>query len=43
MEGGPLARICTYIPYGAVQEIAELDNLHLMRDALVEEYEEVTE
>jgi predicted RNA-binding protein len=43
MEGGPLASICTFLSYGAVDELATKPDLRFMRDEIVEEYEEVME
>jgi hypothetical protein len=43
MEGGPLAKICTYLSYGAVDELAAKSDLRFMRDEIVEEHEEVME
>jgi hypothetical protein len=41
MEGGPLAKICSYISFDAVEELAGNKDLQFLKDAIVEEYEEV--
>jgi hypothetical protein len=43
MEGGPLAKICTYISYDAVEELVSKKDLQFLRDTIIEEYEEVFE
>jgi hypothetical protein len=43
MEGGPLAKICTYLSYGAIESLAAKKDLQFMRDIIVEEYEEIFE
>ena len=43
MEGGPLARICTFLSFEAVDQLAAKPDLHFMKDAIVEELEEVME
>ena len=43
MEGGPLAKICTYLSYDAVEELAGKKDLQFLKDTIIEEYEEVFE
>lgn len=43
MEGGPLANICTYLSFEAVEELASKSDLRHMNDSIVQEYEEVME
>lgn len=43
MEGGPLAKICTFLSYDAVEELSAKDDLRFMKDTIVEEFEEVME
>jgi hypothetical protein len=43
MEGGPLAKICTYLSYDAVEELVTKKDLHFLRDTIIEEYEEIFE
>jgi hypothetical protein len=43
MEGGPLGKLCTYLPYSAIDDMVQLGNLHLMRHEIVDEYEEFME
>jgi hypothetical protein len=43
MEGGPLAKICTYLSYDAVETLAAKKDLQFMRDTIVDEYEDVFE
>jgi hypothetical protein len=43
MEGGPLAKICTYLSYDAVEELAAKKDLQFLRDTIIEEYEEAFE
>jgi hypothetical protein len=42
-EGGPLAKICTFSSYDAVEELSAKSDLKFMKDTIVEEYEEVME
>jgi len=41
MEGGPLAKICTYLSFDAIEELAANKDLQFLKDIIVEEYEEV--
>ena len=44
MEGGPLAKICTYLSYDAVEELVAKKDLQFLKDTIIEEYyEEVFE
>lgn len=43
MEGGPLAKICTYLSFDAIEELAAKKDLQFLKDIIVEEYEEVFE
>ncbi len=44
MEGGPLAKICTYLSHDAVEEPAAKKDLQFLKDTIIEEYyEEVFE
>jgi hypothetical protein len=43
MEGGPLAKICTYLSYDAVEELSTKKDLQFMRETVIEEYEDVLE
>lgn len=40
LERGPLAELCTYLPYEALEELAALPNLQHMRDSVIDEYVE---
>ena len=40
LDRGPLYENCSYIPYGAIQEIAGMKFLGHMSDSIIEEYEE---
>ena len=43
MEGGPLAKICTYLSFEAVEDLGSKADLRHMTDSVVQEYEEVVE
>lgn len=43
LERGPLAERCTYIPYEAVRELAQLKHLEHLSDSVLDEYTEETE
>lgn len=40
LDQGPLYESCTFLPYDAVNEIAEMKYLGHMSDSIIEEYEE---
>ena len=40
LENGPLYEKCTYLPYSAIQSIAEQKHLTHLSDTIIEEYEE---
>ena len=40
LDNGPLYEKCTYLPYGAIQSIADQNHLSHMSDTIIEEYEE---
>jgi len=40
LDNGPLYEKCTYLPYSAIQSIAEEKHLSHMSDTIIEEYEE---
>src|SRR5271156_5097560 len=40
LERGPLYEHCSYISYGAIQQLADTKHLEHMNDSIVEEYEE---
>jgi hypothetical protein len=41
MEGGPLATICTFLSYNAIDELFKKPDLRFMKDVIVDEFEEV--
>lgn len=43
LESGPLAERCTYIPYEAIREMAQLKHLEHFSDSVLDEYTEETE
>ena len=43
IEGGPLANICTFLSFEAVEELGAKSDLQHMNDSIVREYEEVME
>jgi hypothetical protein len=44
MEGGPLAKICTYLSFDAIEELVAKKDLQFLKDTIIEEYyEEVFE
>jgi predicted RNA-binding protein len=43
LERGPLSERCTYIPYEAVRELAQLKHLEHFSDSVLDEYTEETE
>ncbi|MCY3655200.1 MAG: hypothetical protein OXG95_01130 [Chloroflexi bacterium] len=43
LERGPLAQLCTYLSYEALEELAALPNLRHMRDSVIDEYVEEPE
>jgi hypothetical protein len=43
LDQGPLYEKCTYISYGAIQSLAEMQHLSHMNDSIIEEYEEFAE
>jgi hypothetical protein len=43
LERGPLYEHCSYVPYSAVNAIAQLDHLSNMKESILDEYEEVAE
>jgi hypothetical protein len=43
LERGPLSERCTYIPYEAVRELAQLKHLEHFSDSVLEEYTEEAE
>ncbi|MGD8626312.1 MAG: hypothetical protein PVJ34_17370 [Anaerolineae bacterium] len=38
LEKGPLKESCTYLPYDAVEEIAQLEYLAYLSDSMLDEY-----
>jgi hypothetical protein len=40
LDRGPLYEHCSYLPYGAIQEIANIPQLEHMRDSIIDDYEE---
>ena len=40
LDRGPLAELCTYISYDALDELASLSNLQHMRDSVIDDYVE---
>jgi hypothetical protein len=40
LDRGPLYETCSYLPYEAIQEIAQMKFLGHMNDSIIEEYEE---
>lgn len=43
MEGGPLAKICTFLSFEAVEEWGSKEDLRHMNDSIIQEYEEIME
>jgi hypothetical protein len=40
LEKGPLSEYCTFLAYSSLQELAKLQHLQYLSDAVIEEYEE---
>jgi hypothetical protein len=43
LEKGPLSEYCTFLPYGSLQELAQLKQLQYLSDEVLEEYAEGAE
>lgn len=43
LDQGPLYEKCTFISYGAIKSLSEVEHLSHMNDSIVEEYEEYAE
>lgn len=43
LDRGPLSEFCTFLPYAALRQLAELKHLRYLSDAVLEEYAEGAE
>ena len=43
LEKGPLYESCSYISYGAINEMSEMPHLHHTNDSIIDEYEELAQ
>ena len=43
LDGGPLAKSCSYIPYEAIESLIKDPNLEFLNDGVISRYDEFVE